>query len=90
MEFMGQNDISPAAAEAVETREDLARYVEALHAELIDGAVWENDRLERFLEALAAWIRSSPGYYANTGRPAPDDASWSFFANALGAATIYE
>ncbi|WP_133061588.1 DUF7660 family protein [Streptosporangium minutum] len=53
---MGQNDISPAAAEAVETREDLARYVEALHTELTNGAVWENDRLGRFLEALAAWV----------------------------------
>ncbi|MEV7908335.1 DUF7660 family protein [Streptomyces anulatus] len=87
---MGQNDISPAAAEAVETREDLARCVEALQAELINGAVWENDHLERFLEASASGIRSSPAYYANTGRPAPDDASWPFFANALGAATIYE
>ncbi|MGW0485842.1 DUF7660 family protein [Nonomuraea sp. NPDC003214] len=87
---MGQNDISPAAADAVETREDLARYVEAIHTELVNGAVWENDRLERFLDALAAWIRASPGYYTNTGRPVPDDASWSFFANALGAATIYE
>ncbi|SFL05898.1 hypothetical protein SAMN05216275_15058 [Streptosporangium canum] len=87
---MGQNNTSPAAAEAVATREDLARYVEALHAELISGAVWENDRLDRFLGALASWIKSSPGYYTNTGRPAPDDASWSFFANALGAATIYE
>mgnify|MGYP000031551453 CR=1 FL=1 len=87
---MEQDDTSPDAAEAVATREDLACYVEALHAELISGAVWENDRLDRFLEALASWIRSSPGYYANTGRPAPDDASWSFFAGALGAATIYE
>ncbi|MEU9890659.1 hypothetical protein [Sphaerisporangium sp. NPDC051011] len=81
---------SPNAAEAVNSREDLARYVEELQRELINGATWENDRLDRFLEALAAWISSSPGYYRNTGRPAPEDATWSFFANALGAATIYE
>ncbi|WP_433349218.1 DUF7660 family protein [Microtetraspora malaysiensis] len=81
---------SPTAAEAVASREDLAHYVEELHRELINGANWENDRLDRFLEALAAWIRASPGYYRNTGRTAPEDATWSFLANALGAATIYE
>ncbi|MFI6604451.1 hypothetical protein ACIBHX_50190 [Nonomuraea sp. NPDC050536] len=78
------------AAEAVASREDLARFVEALHSDLSNGAEWENDRLDLFLEALSAWIRDSPGYYKNIGHPATEDATWSFFAQALGAATVYE
>jgi hypothetical protein len=87
---MATLDTSSDAADAVRSREDLARFVEGLHHELIHGADWENDQLDGFLEALAAWIRDSPGSYRNTGRPDPDQATWSFFADALSAATLYE
>ncbi|MBN6058054.1 hypothetical protein JYK22_39395, partial [Nonomuraea sp. RK-328] len=66
------------------------RYVQSLHQELVDGADWENPTLERYLDALATWIESSPGFFSNMGRPEPVDATWSFLAHALGAATIYE
>jgi hypothetical protein len=67
--------------ERVTNHEDLARYIEALHEALVNGAEWENDTLPRFLDAMAAWVRDSPTL---------ENASWTYFANALGAATIYE
>ncbi|MDA0644764.1 DUF7660 family protein [Nonomuraea ferruginea] len=81
---------SPQDADTVQSREDLVRYVKSLHQELINGADWENPTLDRYLEALAAWMDSSPGFYRNMGQPEPVDATWSFVAHALGAATIYE
>lgn len=72
------------------SREDLAEFVNQLHAELLGAAEWENDDLPRFLAALSAWIKDSPGAFRNKGEPVPEHGSWSFFAHALRAATIYE
>jgi hypothetical protein len=49
---------------------------------------WENATLPAYLEALAAWLRDSDGFYANQGREVPD--GWHVMADALQAATIYE
>jgi len=81
---------SPAKVSAVRSREDPAEFVRQFHAELLEGADWENDDLASFLEALSAWIKDSPGVYRNRGEPVPVDASWSFFAGALRAAIAYE
>ncbi|WP_214325175.1 DUF7660 family protein [Nonomuraea sediminis] len=79
---MSIDDGSFDAASAVASREDLARFVEALHGELVNGADWENDRLDLFLEALAAWIRDSPGLHA--GNPAPETARWFLLRPGVG------
>ncbi|WP_449597358.1 DUF7660 family protein [Nonomuraea endophytica] len=77
-------------ADAVRSRQDLVQFVQTLHQELISSADWENDTLDRFLEALAAWIEGAPPeFYESTEQPEPK-ASWSFMAHALEAATMYE
>ncbi|MEV8031868.1 hypothetical protein [Streptomyces sp. NPDC086182] len=77
--------------EHVDSREDLAAFVRSLHrSHAEDGSSWENADLPSFLEALAAWIDDSDGWYSNTGRELPASGDWRFFARALRAATIYE
>jgi|SRR6266853_5496195 hypothetical protein len=65
--------------------------VEGLRADLTDNPdEWENPTLDRFLEAMAAWVAASDNYYRNTGRPYPDNVSWRLFAEVLAAARSYE
>ncbi|MCY1311870.1 hypothetical protein D9M70_622320 [compost metagenome] len=51
---------------------------------------WENQDLENFLEAVAAWSAEMDTFYANQGKEAPKDVNWTFFAEMLFAAKIYE
>lgn len=52
---------------------------------------WENITLERFLEAMAAWVDEMDGYYENVGEPFDENQpSWSNFSDILSAATMYE
>ncbi|MFC3994963.1 hypothetical protein ACFOVU_03500 [Nocardiopsis sediminis] len=83
---------SPASgASDVTGREELAAFIARLGAEFRErGEEWENTTLDRYLDSLAAWLRSAPGWYANTGRELPEDADWTLFARALAAATVYE
>lgn len=81
----------------VASREDLARFVSALHENLTtQGTVWENATLERFLDALARWLESADHWAANMHRFAPELAmdvetpSWKVMAAALRAACVYE
>ncbi|AYC40177.1 DUF7660 family protein [Streptomyces griseorubiginosus] len=80
-----------ASPEQVNSREDLASFVRSLHhSHAEEGDSWENPDLARFLEALAAWIDDSDGWFRNAGRESPVNCNWSFFAQALQAATAYE
>jgi len=79
------------STEQVSSREDLAAFVRFLHHSHAEkGDSWENPDLARFLEALAAWIDDSDGWFSNAGRELPANGDWSFFAQALQAATSYE
>ncbi|MEU6841410.1 hypothetical protein ABZ930_05980 [Streptomyces sp. NPDC046716] len=79
------------APEGVNSRDDLAAFVRALHRNHAeDGSSWENPDLPRFLEALSAWIDDADGWYRNSGCEVPADGDWRFFARALMAATVYE
>lgn len=76
---------------AVDSREDLAAHILRLRADLLENAgKWENATLERYLEALAAWIKASPNWYRNFDQPMPPDGNWTLFARALSAAVVYE
>ncbi|MBZ3908191.1 MULTISPECIES: DUF7660 family protein [Streptomyces] len=80
-----------ASPDHVDSREDLVAFFRVLrrsHTE--EGHSWENADLRSFLEALAAWIDDADGWYANVARDLPADGDWSFFAQALRAATNYE
>ena len=78
--------------ETIETRQDLARFIEALLLDLKDNSeAWENPELERYLDALAAWTANMDGYFRNVlGQPAPEQPSWKVFGYMLLAARIYE
>ncbi|MDX6242237.1 MAG: hypothetical protein QOG10_7186 [Kribbellaceae bacterium] len=54
-----------------------------------NAAEWENDTLDRYLGALAAWLVDSNGYYLNQDRVPPSNA-WEVIVDALNAARTYE
>lgn len=75
----------------VGTKEDLAQFVEDLRTDLrLHPDRWENQTLDRFLEAMASWIQSIDGFYANAGKIPPTAPNWSTFADFLYASRIYE
>lgn len=78
-------------AESVASLDDFAAFVDALRSDLsVHPAEWENQTLERFLEALSAWVRDMDGYYKNCQRPVPVTPDWRNVAEMLLAAKIYE
>lgn len=75
----------------VRSRDELVAFVRELHQDYLRrGQEWENQSLDRFLAALAAWMDDSPGWYRNFGKELPDEGDWTFLARALQAATAYE
>jgi len=75
----------------VQSREDLAAFVGALRKDLeTNKEEWENSTLERFLEAMEAWIESMDGWYLNKGESPPKSPTWQAFAHILHASKIYE
>lgn len=77
--------------DSIQTRHDLARFVHALRESLLsDPETWENQTLDRYLEALAAWIADMEGYFKNQGVPEPEQPDWRLVGQMLFAASIYE
>ena len=76
---------------SVRSREDFVAFVKALSKDLRDNpASWENGNLERYLEALGAWVEGMDGYYLNQGKPVPQQPDWKVAADMLLAAKMYE
>ena len=77
--------------ELVKTKEDLADFVALLKADLESSSDdWENPTLERYLEAMGAWIYSMDNAYKNMGKEFPDQPTWKMLADILYAAKLYE
>ena len=77
--------------DSIASRDDLADFVQALRDDLMtDPQSWENATLERFLEALAAWIRDMDGSFQNEGMSMPMQPSWRLVGDMLLAAKLYE
>ena len=70
-------------------RELVLQTLDELQADLAAGAEWENDRLDRFLEAFAALLGSIENAYANAGEQVPNDA-WTILARVFLGARYYE
>ncbi|MFE4829928.1 hypothetical protein [Streptomyces sp. NPDC056672] len=75
----------------VTTRADLVSYIRQLSQEAgVTSSSWENQSLDRYLEALSSWTNDMDGYFINRGEPVPDTPDWSLIASMLRAACFYE
>lgn len=70
-------------------RDEVLEALDALQAELANGVDWENNTLERFLDAFNALLGSIENAYTNTGREVPSSA-WTLVGEALKGARFYE
>jgi pyruvate formate-lyase activating enzyme-like uncharacterized protein len=77
--------------DGIKDKADLVRFIEALVDDLRNQPQkWENDTLERYLDALARWLDASDWYYRNHGREVPVIPSWKNIGEMLIAAKMYE
>jgi hypothetical protein len=75
----------------VASKEDLADFIDALKENFVaNPSEWESATMDRFLDAMSAWVRSMDNYYLNAGKAPVISPSWSVFAEILAAAKIYE
>ena len=74
---------------ALNGRDEVVQAIEDMRSELEQGAVWENDTLVRYLEALAAVLGSIEYAYSNDGRSLPE-SPWHILMEALRGARDYE
>lgn len=77
--------------EEIKTKEDFAKFLHAFRETLLrQPDEWENPTLDRFLEAMEAWVNSIEGYVINSGDAEVLTPSWKSFAKILSAASVYE
>jgi hypothetical protein len=80
-----------AQVNSIRSRADFVSFIYALSKDLHDNPQrWENDDLESFLKALAAWIEDMDGFYKNQGLPVPSQLDWKILGDIFMAATMYE
>ena len=78
-------------AEDVTDRASLVAFVNELSLALRAAPQSsENPTVERYLEALSAWIDDMDGYFLNRGKPVPSEPTWALVAAMLDAARVYE
>ncbi len=76
---------------SIRTRQDFVGFSKALSKDLHDNPQsWENVTLDRFLEAIGAWVEDMDGYYLNQGKPVPLQPDWKTIGDILMAAKMYE
>lgn len=70
---------------AIESREDLARYMVGLAAKLREGEIsTENPSTDAFVDAAGRWTKSMDGFFANVlQEPVPETPDWATVA-AIG------
>jgi hypothetical protein len=77
--------------EAIQSREDLVRFVRALHASLKEKpADWGNADLDSYLEAVGAWIEDLDGFFKGKGEKVPKQPTWKTIGQILLATRTYE
>lgn len=76
----------------VTDRNSFIAFVESLLEDYrTNKDAWENETLESFLDAMAAYTNDIQGYYDNTSQEVNADiASWKVFADILKGASMYE
>ncbi|WP_396593990.1 hypothetical protein [Brevundimonas sp. R86498] len=77
-------------AAAIETREDFVGFAQLLTQNYRKRRdEWENDKLDRYLEAVVRFSSDFDGYVRNTGSNAEENP-WRLLASVLLAAKVYE
>lgn len=67
----------------IQSKEDLIRFIFELRSDLdINKENWENPSLDRYLEAMEAWLTDTNEEFSQP--------SWKLFADILYASKIYE
>jgi len=75
----------------ITTKEDFVEFLSDLRNDLLNRPdEWENPTLERFLDAMAAWVDAIQICSEHTGNKELLYPSWKTFAEILYAAKIYE
>lgn len=78
-------------ARSVETRADLANFVDALADDLgTNGNEWGHHTLDGFLRVLGGSIRVLDRIYRNEKKAFSEEATWRTFAEMLLAGRIRE
>ena len=74
------------------TRDDFLELLTLLCADFNNNSCqWENATLERYLQAMHAWLADCGGYYAKQDVHVDlDNPSWQVLADILLAARVYE
>jgi hypothetical protein len=76
---------------SIRSRQDFVAFVKVLSKDLHENpATWENNNLERYLEAIGAWVEDMDGYYLSHGKPVPQQPDWKVLGDILMAAKMYE
>ncbi|HYX38387.1 MAG TPA: hypothetical protein VE954_35235 [Oligoflexus sp.] len=78
--------------DGINSRTDLVAFVRTLAKDFCaQDAGWSNRTADDYLEALAAWLDESDGYYGYRGEPPVlTNMKWRQLAEMLLAATMYE
>ncbi|WP_425994540.1 DUF7660 family protein [Caulobacter sp. DWR1-3-2b1] len=77
-------------ASTIETREDFSQFAKLLSQNYKKRKrEWENDKLESYLEGVAAFSSDFDGYVLNMGNDAAANP-WRLLATVLLAAKVYE
>jgi hypothetical protein len=79
-------------AQAIQSKADFATFLQLLLRDCRENPdEWENDTLERFLEAMSSFVSDMEGYYAGINIAVDlDKPRWRQFADILLAARVYE
>jgi hypothetical protein len=79
--------------EGIVTKRDFVEFAASLYevyARHREEWEWDNDTLDTYLEALAAWVNDMDGFFLNSGEVPPEQPTWKLIGRILLAATHYE
>ncbi|WP_317419035.1 MULTISPECIES: hypothetical protein [unclassified Morganella (in: enterobacteria)] len=75
----------------INTRENFIQFLEFLSSNARNNmSEWENKDLPSYIESMASWVEDMEGYYLNQNLSDPENVNWTFIADILMAARVYE
>lgn len=75
----------------INTKENFIQFLEFLSSNARNNmSEWENKDLPSYIESMASWVEDMEGYYLNQNLSVPENVNWTFIADILMAARVYE